>query len=281
MENRIVVFLDILGFKELVKELKDDDRIQNKIFNILKFNKFEMDKLAWNKKRKELKDKFDFNISNIANVDYEITAFSDSIVLSSKPEEFKNLFIKVFEVIRELFLQGFLCRGGCSYGKVFHKDGIIFGDAYINSYKIENNLAKYPRVIVTGKVKEIIKEEWRKELIGIKNGSILEGVVKGLNKYSILTNICDDIDGLTFINPFPTKIYYFEKLRNDLKSEKYILESYKNILIKKITKLNEIKTIKDISILSKLFWMINKYNEIVVKKWNEVNLEKIENIKFE
>jgi hypothetical protein len=275
MEEKIVVFLDILGFKELINKMVSDKKLKDKIINVLKFTKIQADENDLKKKRKEFREKFKYKVEDIPDIKYEITTFSDSIVISSKIENFQSLFIKVFEIVRELFLNGFLCRGGCSVGELYHENGIVFGEGLVNSYEIESSLSKYPRVIITGKVKEIIDAEWQIKLTNSKQNAVFKNAMISLNKYSIFKNIFEDMDGLAFLNPFPTKLNYFEKI-DQYKSEKDILLGYSNVLLEKYSELDTIKNVHEMNIHSKLKWLAKKYNEIVVVKWNEEHEDKLD-----
>jgi hypothetical protein len=41
--------------------------------------------------------------------------------------------------IHLLIEHGFLCRGAVKVGKMYHKDSILFGEAYLNAYDAEEN----------------------------------------------------------------------------------------------------------------------------------------------
>ncbi|WP_331701786.1 hypothetical protein [Paenibacillus sp. IITD108] len=43
-----------------------------------------------------------------------------------------------------------MMRGGITYGKLYHSDGIVYGLAMIDAYNLESKCAIYPRVVVNG-----------------------------------------------------------------------------------------------------------------------------------
>lgn len=43
-------------------------------------------------------------------------------------------------------------RGGLCRGLLYHDEDMVFGDAFIRTYRIESSVARYPRVMVTKQV---------------------------------------------------------------------------------------------------------------------------------
>lgn len=92
-----------------------------------------------------------FDISDKTN----ITAFSDSIVVSVKVDDNINemastLIINLSYIGAILLEKGILFRGGLTVGNLIHKEnGTVFGQGLIDSYKLESNNAKYPRIILS------------------------------------------------------------------------------------------------------------------------------------
>jgi hypothetical protein len=88
----------------------------------------------------------------------DMVQFSDSIVLAIPfPKNKFPFFVKMISKFQyDLFIQGLLCRGGIAYGKHFFKDGFLFSNGLIEAYKIERDIAKYPRVAVSTDLIELI-----------------------------------------------------------------------------------------------------------------------------
>ncbi|WP_295996248.1 hypothetical protein [Rugamonas sp.] len=64
-----------------------------------------------------------------------------------------------WQISSDWLSKGFLSRGGIASGKLLHrpnKDGaaIIFGPAFINAYKLESEVADFPRIIFSKEVRE-------------------------------------------------------------------------------------------------------------------------------
>jgi hypothetical protein len=136
--NHLVAFLDVLGFRTLVKESATD-----KIYTY--FNVSKRITEFW--QRTEIKDQIKF------------VTFSDSIVLaldtqslvdSERLKYVREFFLAVSLLQAELALEDIWLRGGISIGELSFDVGknIVFGPALIQAYDLESRHAKYPRVLV-------------------------------------------------------------------------------------------------------------------------------------
>ena len=79
--------------------------------------------------------------------------FSYSMIMSTTLEcgGFYYL-LKQISFLMEMFTNcGFIARGGIAIGDLYHKDGIVFGPVLIETINIEQNIAIYPRVMMTSK----------------------------------------------------------------------------------------------------------------------------------
>ncbi len=176
-----VAFLDILGFKNIVKE-QDCDYIyetMNKLHDLTKhslnFNGFDI--MAYEK------------IKHII--------LSDSIVVYIE-SDIEDAFVALMHVcyllqqhLASLEYPIFL-RGGITKGPLCFDDTIIFGNALTQAYLLENNIAVYPRIIFTG---NILDE-------GRKNAKYLFPEIDGLGvMYKI------DKDELYYIDYFDRGIH--------------------------------------------------------------------------
>lgn len=146
-ENRLVAFLDLLGFSQMVLNRQDDDVefVLNLIPDMMKTHQ-----------------------GNVLRDDLQVTIISDSIILSVKaePDDFlKDLFnvcVIVGYLQHELALNGYYMRGGISVGKMVHdsKRNLIVGPAYIQAYLLESERSKAPRVIIGQEVVEFYGKDY-------------------------------------------------------------------------------------------------------------------------
>lgn len=135
-EQRLVLFLDFLGFKELIKRTTSSPKLIGDITSAIDH----IQKLA---------DTGDYMDT------VRLTQFSDSVVLSYNVQEASSAFDLINTVgfiVVNLADRGFLVRGGVAVGQLVHTDNYLFGPAFNRAYEIENREAIYPRVVVDSEV---------------------------------------------------------------------------------------------------------------------------------
>jgi hypothetical protein len=143
-DDRYVVFLDILGFKDKVAKIE----LNQGLFELL----IELPQVV--------ADTLDItNRTFGAAVDAQGTAFSDSIVISASASvpttALYTVVTATVTLCQKLLHQRAVARGGLARGPCHHKNGIVFGKGMIDAYLLEQSVAKVPRVAV---VPEIAKE---------------------------------------------------------------------------------------------------------------------------
>ena len=148
-EERIVAFVDILGFSNMISESEYDIDKYEKINRALK--------TIQNVKK------------NSENTSAKVSTFSDSIVISYPANDRDPLFYILIDLIHlqlELMNQGVLVRGGIAKGKVKHTREMVFGPAMVAAYELEDKYAVYPRIIIEKETVDWEKENYLKQLYG-------------------------------------------------------------------------------------------------------------------
>lgn len=159
-ENRLVAFIDILGFSEIVKQSKGNNDKINLIYSVLNYLKDWEASENWDLKLIEIEE--DAQKRGVSNFDItgktNSTSFSDSIVVSVKVEnninEMTSTLIANLAYIGAILIeQGILFRGGLTIGDLIHNEfGTVFGQGLIDAYLLESKSAKYPRIILSDKL---------------------------------------------------------------------------------------------------------------------------------
>ena len=135
-EHRIIAFVDILGFRNLVDESVEDNYTYLRIHNAL---------VNFRKLKKEKEDEF-------YDKDVKVTTFSDSLVISYPLDFVGGLFHILYDLTYlqlQLLQEGVFVRGGITIGKLRHVQNEIFGPAMNEAYKLESESAVYPRIIIS------------------------------------------------------------------------------------------------------------------------------------
>ena len=154
--NRVIAFIDILGFKDMIENKSKFSYIYEQLL----FLKGRENSEKWNLELIEIEEdaqkkdvtRFDISKSVIC------TCFSDTIVVSAEyiqeniNEVVSTLIANISQFGAKLISEGILIRGAITIGELFHsKDGVIFGKALIDAHNLEKK-AKYPRIILSNKL---------------------------------------------------------------------------------------------------------------------------------
>lgn len=159
-ERRLIAFIDILGFKEIVKQSESDTSKIELIYSVLEYLKDWENTEKWDLKFVEIEESaqnkgmnnFDLRGKTIT------TTFSDSIVVSVKVDGNVNemastLIVNLAYIGTVLLEKGILIRGGLTIGNIIHIDnGTVFGQGLIDAFMLETRSAKYPRIVLSDKL---------------------------------------------------------------------------------------------------------------------------------
>lgn len=154
-----VAYLDVLGFKDMVKKNRKNEI--EKYFNVLNE---EIDNL----RKIEEKSLINFLI------------VSDSVVLEIPLEtndktinvnQLRQLCIAIGKIQERLALENIWIRGAVSYGDTYfdNSKGQIVGQAYIDAYLLQEEIAINPRVIIDSKIINDLGFSSSQELIWVIN----------------------------------------------------------------------------------------------------------------
>jgi hypothetical protein len=225
-ENRVIVFIDILGFREQVKQTTTDPRHFINLRNTLNF----------------ISDLKSHNDKTEKELGREITVFSDSIVISYPVEMLGSVFWLLLDVVHiqlDMMQKGILMRGGITFGQLCHNDNIVFGPAMVDAYDLESKVAIYPRVVVNEKLFQ---------LAGEHSHNSPEEEVK-----SVLELCKKDWDGQWYVD--------FLRQHQEVNTEQQYLEAIK--IIKGVIESEIEKNQAKPSIKMKYQWLQRYFNEVV------------------
>ncbi len=245
-EDRIVAFVDILGFKNEIekKTINPSSNIENeketeRIYDFISLLN---------------KDFVKRNTSDDST--YRVSQFSDSLVISYSVSEKASVFWILMSLLYlhlDAIYHGLLIRGAVTFGKLIHDDEHLFGPAMDEAYKMESEIANFPRIIVNQKLIEIAENNpnWSNSPEDEKR--YIEELLK------------KDFDGFLFID-------YLRKGCDEIVAS----EDYFGLpdFINKISEIiNSNESSKDLRIIQKYNWLKNKYNELL-SFYKEINFKK-------
>ncbi len=135
-----LAFIDILGFSEMVR--KDCESPPGEDAYLSRLLQLHSDTKA----------------AFAAASDTSLVQFSDSIVVSApyRPEGYSGFLQQIASYQLHLLLEGFLVRGGIACGRHFSQGDFMFSQGLVEAYHIESRLAKYPRVVVSRELMDLV-----------------------------------------------------------------------------------------------------------------------------
>lgn len=184
----IVAYLDLLGVTTRMKNNIYAQKIaMNKLHNLYNFNMNVTREIA---------------IDGYQDIQFKI--FSDNIIIAKKlsidlktrVQDIKSLLncVSNFQCSAVKDGVGWLVRGGISRGDFYIDETMVWGQALLKSYELENNIAIYPRIVIDSNIiSELQKSE---ELAGY---------------------ISQDFDNMYFLNYLYIQYFGGRSLKNGFK----------------------------------------------------------------
>lgn len=238
-EDRLCLFIDILGFKNHVEEsekaIDKDAKTGYPPFTVVRLHR------ALGVIDRAMKDESD-GVGGLNRTTKKVTQFSDSVVVSYRLDQKSALFDMLYDIFLlqvELIRHGIFIRGAITFGKLFHDDKLVFGPALVEAAELEK-LAMYPRVILS---QEVIDQG--KSMHASHHSSRDE-------EKSIMSLLKQDLDGMYFIDYFGVSLGEFDAGWDGLVSHLAALRE----LIKRLSQFTRNPSIK-----LKHSWLRQKFNE--------------------
>lgn len=237
-EKSFVAFLDVLGFKQMIKS-KDLTQI-NQYFGIV-----------------ESAVRYLKNIPSKKNINSIV--ISDSIILSApytdtnedNLEMLRQLCMAIGLIQQSLAIKGIWLRGAICYGDTYF-DSInsqIVGPAYVEAYLLEEKLAVNPRVILDSKLIPVLGYRNATELIDAVNKADQGGFQYSNWGSRVLFEWSDPIGNLVteIAQDLPLFIDYLSPL----------LESHNTQAIEKVLDNIQTSMYSNVQVYSKYRWVVD------------------------
>lgn len=132
--ERVVGFVDILGFGDLVRRADQDSVLRAQIVAALNIVRSVKPPIP-------------------GDTDLRVQNFSDSLIISARdtPDGFWHLLMAIDAVANQLLQMGVFMRGGVAVGGMLHNDELAFGVGVNEAYRLESTVARVPRVALSAK----------------------------------------------------------------------------------------------------------------------------------
>ncbi len=138
-ETRYCAYADILGFKNIVAGLAKGDPSYKDLRDTLR----------------KIYSPSPSIFSIHQDSDLRAQSISDAVCLSTtcSAHGLSHLFENLELLTIELLKKGYFLRGAVVKGKLFHDDGIVFGEASVRAFELENTVARFPRIMIAKEVR--------------------------------------------------------------------------------------------------------------------------------
>lgn len=241
-EDRYCLFLDILGFKEVVEQSTHPK--SNTPTGIRRLHPggiyFSLKQIASTLNYKPILISDSGRSRTSSRV---MTQFSDSVVVSYRAGEMGGLDTMLYDVLNlqiALVQRGLLIRGAITQGPLHHDKDFVFGPALNEAAELEK-VAMYPRVIVD---RDLLNAA------GVSTAQIANSGKSGLRTTASL--VAQDLDGLLYVD-------YFAVQPSDFSGEWSELCEY---LIDLREVIKGLSSKRQPSLRMKHSWLRQKFNQI-------------------
>jgi hypothetical protein len=152
-EDRVIAFIDILGFSELVRRSASDSTQLRRLSQALLISPQLADNLPTQPK---------------AHREARIHTFSDFVVVSHEktPQGLSAVIYLSWQIAKDWLSKGFLPRGGIAIGKLIHRTHngntsaapMVFGPAFLDAYGVESGIANVARIALHSSARKYREE---------------------------------------------------------------------------------------------------------------------------
>lgn len=232
LKRSVVVFLDVLGFREMHRATSKDPKAAQEILTRLR--------AALDESEEMLRDKPDPKYH--FPVQWSTKGFTDNIVIGHPihddgEHELGWTMTRIGYFQLQMIQHGFFVRGAVSVGNVYIDEDIAFGDGLIDAYEGESKLARDARVVLTSSAVSYIRRHLK-----------YYAEPKESPQYA---ELLQDVDGQWYIN------YLLTTLNSPDDGGPFI-----DIIVDHKRKVEEClrKFVKEPSVWSKYLWVANYHD---------------------
>jgi hypothetical protein len=149
-EDRVLALVDVLGWSDLMRRSQVEAPILSDASEAAELMSMAPD---WAQEVNQIQKAM---IDDIVP-DARGTNFSDTFVLSYPADHLAevNVVGMVSQLCRGLLERGHYTRGAVVRGPVRHTTNVLFGPAVVEAHRLESEVAKYPRVIISPSAAEL------------------------------------------------------------------------------------------------------------------------------
>jgi hypothetical protein len=230
-QDRVVAFVDVLGFREKLYEFEQD----------MKSKTAGEGELLVSEKVNEFINTVKYVTSLLDSGNFHYYLFSDNICITVDYVENPDLLISLLFAVNELFYsfaqKGYFLRGAIDVGKFVDEKQIALGVPLAKAYLMESKSAVYPRILISDAFYNLLKEHFDQSKFVQFAGIAEDRLVHHNCEFHFLNpfyNVFTKADKTKFFKDFKEKIEYNLQLnqKNEQIQIKYqwLAEQYNQFL---------------------------------------------------
>jgi hypothetical protein len=241
----LLSFLDVLAFSGLVESSTRDESDVDKIIHILSTLKAQMSSGGRVIVDENNIPKSVFHFLSFSDLVVRLTFFAGSPSISDYLNwELVNLANKQCQLVCE----GILLRGGVTFGDIHYENELIFGPALLNAYKLESEVAMYPRIVI------------HEDLVLKARNSVTK-----LHEFELRSGVWPEYitrgeDGVYFVD-YLVGAYFDRYVVPRQGSAEKILKAHKDVVLSRVNEIDKRDTRKK----AKVWWLLNYHNAAIGK----------------
>ena len=154
-----VCYLDVLGFSHDILNHWNDSK-KNPLETILKIKK-NLPIINPGETSINMRDEKRVYISRVKSIsDSIIISFGldDKHIVGDRMLGLCSIMGNIKHIWSSLINEGYTVRGAIDYGDIYWDEEEIIGPTFINAYRLETNVAKTSRIIISSKLNSVIKK---------------------------------------------------------------------------------------------------------------------------
>ena len=242
---RFVAFVDILGFKNVVRKSSSDDNLRRELISALH----------------KVRDAAPLpgQQSNVG--DLRAQTFSDSIILSThdSSDGLWSLVLTLKRLFLDLGQVGIWIRGAITRNTIYHDPDLVFGEGVNEAYELESVIAQSPRLMLSN--------------------SAVTSAISFARKNALSESLRDNLlrrdakDGVVFVNSLHDYV-----IANSIKASDYVKHPKTQSLLEEAGSFrNKLQYQLDRAtdqprVFEKLNWLAQYWNAVMIGDKNEGNL---------
>lgn len=238
-KTSFVAFLDVLGWREVMRSAEKDDAIRERALRAV------ADVAAVTRQRLDAPLETGATVGE--TLEARFSQFSDCMVLSGR-NSLLGFLIEVSAICRGYLFHGFLVRGGIAFGGMYHDGSVAAGPALTDAYNLESTCALYPRVVLQPSWLAY-EDPW---------GPLLEAKSGAMNEWADLRLIRSAPDGYVFVD-------YLQPLRGPMRSDTpdwdgpdMFLGPARQVIVQGLNKTRGLP-----AVFEKYRWMAEYFNDVL------------------